>query len=126
MREGPRAPSLATGDGARLQPVSSAPWPSGCDPSSCPLLHADRRALAYLHAVAQRTASLAPADADGLTEREREVLDALCRDKTCEQIALELGRSVVTVRNHVQHILRKFAVHSIPEAVARYLLLPVP
>ena len=37
-------------------------------------------------------------------------------------IAARLHVSHATVRNHVQHILNKFGVHSIMEAVALYLL----
>jgi DNA-binding CsgD family transcriptional regulator len=41
---------------------------------------------------------------------------------SCEEIGARLERSPVTVRNHVQHILRKLGAHSIAEAVARHLL----
>jgi DNA-binding CsgD family transcriptional regulator len=37
-----------------------------------------------------------------------------------------MRRSAVTIRNHVQHILRKTGAHSIPEAVARHLLRGAP
>jgi DNA-binding CsgD family transcriptional regulator len=53
-----------------------------------------------------------------LTPRERQVLDLLAEDRTLPVIAHELGLSHVTVRNHVQHVLRKLGVHSILEAVA--------
>ncbi len=53
-----------------------------------------------------------------LTARERQVLNCLCRRSSTEEIAGELGISAVTVRNHMQHLLEKLAVHSRAEAVA--------
>jgi len=58
-----------------------------------------------------------------LTERETQILDLLAGDLTLQTIATELNLSYVTVRNHVQHILRKLGVHSIMEAVAQHLTL---
>ncbi len=57
-----------------------------------------------------------------LTQREREILSLLAEDATLHEIAERLGVSYATVRNHVQHILRKLGVHSILEAVAVFLL----
>jgi DNA-binding CsgD family transcriptional regulator len=57
-----------------------------------------------------------------LTQREREILSLLAEDATLHEISGRLGVSYTTVRNHVQHILRKLGVHSILEAVAVYLL----
>jgi DNA-binding CsgD family transcriptional regulator len=53
-----------------------------------------------------------------LTPREAEVLQLLAEDHSLPEIATALGLSHVTVRNHVQHVLRKLGVHSILEAVA--------
>lgn len=53
-----------------------------------------------------------------LTRRERQVLAALCRGETTEEIARTLGLTPTTVRNHVQHLLAKLAVHSRMEVVA--------
>jgi len=61
-----------------------------------------------------------------LTRRETEILDLLATDETLWGIADKLCLSYSTVRNHVQHILAKFGVHSIIEAVAYYLTLPEP
>jgi DNA-binding CsgD family transcriptional regulator len=58
----------------------------------------------------------------GLTRRELEVLRLLVEDETLQGIANRLNVSYATVRNHIQHILRKLDVHSIMEAVAYYLL----
>ncbi len=57
-----------------------------------------------------------------LTRREKEILSLLSRDASLYEIADKLHLSYTTVRNHVQHILRKLGVHSIMEAVAFYLL----
>ena len=59
-----------------------------------------------------------------LTRRETEIIDLLAADETLWGIADKLCLSYSTVRNHVQHILAKFGVHSIIEAVAYYLTLP--
>jgi len=57
-----------------------------------------------------------------LTRREKEILSLLSQDASLHEIADKLHLSYTTVRNHVQHILRKLGVHSIMEAVAFYLL----
>jgi len=57
-----------------------------------------------------------------LTDREREILRALADDQSLFSVACRFHLSHATVRNHVQHLLRKLGAHSIPEAVARYLL----
>ena len=59
---------------------------------------------------------------DVLSRRELEVLVRLADGEDPKRIARELFVSYVTVRNHVQHILRKLSVHSISEAVALHLL----
>ncbi len=56
-----------------------------------------------------------------LTAREREVLDLLTEGLDGAAIARELFLSPATVRNHVQHILKKLGVHSRLEAVALVL-----
>lgn len=58
------------------------------------------------------------------TPRSKPVLVhlALAADRNLHWIADTLHVSYVTVRNHVQHILEKLGTHSIPEAVARYLM----
>lgn len=53
-----------------------------------------------------------------LTPRETEVLEVLARGWSTQRIADSLYISAVTVRNHVQSILRKLDVHSKVEAVA--------
>jgi DNA-binding NarL/FixJ family response regulator len=53
-----------------------------------------------------------------LTDREWEVLDALCVGLTAEQIADKFVLSLETVRSHVKSIFRKIGVHSQAEAIA--------
>jgi PAS domain S-box-containing protein len=53
-----------------------------------------------------------------LTARERDVLDLLTTGATSAEIGTRLGISVVTVQNHVAHILAKLNVRSRLEAVA--------
>ncbi len=49
---------------------------------------------------------------DGLSNREREVLEGLLRGARPRAIGEQLGISVHTVRNHVKAIYRKLGVHS--------------
>lgn len=52
-----------------------------------------------------------------LTKREREVLRLLSEGKKTDEMGTQLFISDVTVRNHIQNILRKLNVHSKLEAV---------
>ncbi len=63
----------------------------------------------------QRTARL-----ERLTPREHEVLDALHRGRRVDQIGVDLGMGVGTVRTHVRAILRKLGVRSQLAAVVVY------
>lgn len=56
--------------------------------------------------------------AAGLTAREREVLDHLCRGASYETAATTLHVSLSTVQAHVRSIYRKLGVHSKAEAVS--------
>jgi DNA-binding CsgD family transcriptional regulator len=76
----------------------------------------------YLTRVATRDAAHKIRSTPRLTRREKEILDLLAKDLTLHAIACELNLSYTTVRNHVQHILRKLRVHSVHEAVAVHLL----
>lgn len=53
-----------------------------------------------------------------LTSREREILEFLVDGHGTQEIARILTISTNTVRNHIQHILQKFQVHTRLEAVA--------
>ncbi len=57
-------------------------------------------------------------DDETLTGREREVLTLLAAGRTTPRIASELDLSANTVRNHIQHILKKTGTTSRLEAVA--------
>lgn len=85
-----------------------------------------QRIESYVECVAARNRAERWPGAGGhwrrLTAREQEVLAHLARDLGIDGTAIALGIQRVTVRNHVQHILSKLAVHSIHEAVATWLL----
>lgn len=86
----------------------------------------NQRMERYLTRVASRSATVSREQwsqrVASLTRRQREVLDALARDEELRQIASGMHVSLVTVRNHVQHLLPKLGVHSIQEAAALHLL----
>lgn len=65
-----------------------------------------------------RSAGLRAARAEVLTAREREILGLLAEGLGVRAISRLMRISAVTVRNHVQHIEKKLAVHSQAEAVA--------
>jgi len=93
----------ASGEPVRVV-VASAPLP-GAGPGQLYMLH-----------VLQRQA---PEREDRpLTERELEVLGLVAEGRGTREIATTLGLSLATVRNHVQHVLRKLDAHSKLEAVA--------
>ena len=56
-------------------------------------------------------------EAAGLTGREKEILKCLVEGAATSAIAGRLGISRVTVRNHIQNVLRKLDAHSKLEAV---------
>ena len=53
-----------------------------------------------------------------LTEREKEVLEALVRGQSTAALAKEMGISFNTARTHIQSVLQKLGVHSRLEAAA--------
>lgn len=59
----------------------------------------------------------------GVTQREREILSWLREGKSNQQIAEELGISALTVKNHVQKILRKLNAANRAQAVAQAMSL---
>ena len=77
----------------------------------------------YLGRVAGRTpSSECDTHLASLSAREQQILEGLASDMTLRGVALRLGVSYATVRNHVQHILAKLEAHSMAEAVARWVL----
>ena len=71
-------------------------------------------------AVAERPAAPAgPSDPSiALSPRERQILAMLAEGYGSVNIAAKLGLSHATIRNHVQHLLRRMDVHSQVEAVS--------
>jgi DNA-binding NarL/FixJ family response regulator len=55
-----------------------------------------------------------------LTPREEEILTLLSKGFVSKEIAVKLGVSYETVRDHLRHIYEKLHVHSRGEAVARF------
>src|SRR5690242_7438957 len=60
--------------------------------------------------VLRKTTQVSPPAADGLTDRERDVLELLAEGSSNAQIARTLGLSVKTVQNYVSRILDKLQV----------------
>ena len=58
-----------------------------------------------------------------LTKREKEVFLLLVENKTTKDIALELGISEKTVRNHVSNVMQKLGVKGRASAVVDLLKL---
>jgi transcriptional regulator EpsA len=91
-----------------------------------PHLHSGWRRVLEAAVPARAAApSQAPA-ASGLTAREREILRGLREGLSNQQIGSELAISALTVKNHVQRILRKLGASNRAHAVARALSLQLP
>lgn len=58
-----------------------------------------------------------------LTKREREIFQLLILDNTTRDIALELGISEKTVRNHISNTIQKLGVKSRTQALVELLRL---
>lgn len=58
-----------------------------------------------------------------LTKREKEVFSLLILNKTTKDIALELGISEKTVRNHISNVIQKLDVNGRAVAVVELLKL---
>lgn len=56
-------------------------------------------------------------EAHSLTDREREVLEQLCKGKSYKMVADALFISHDTVRHHIKNIYKKLQVHSVSEAI---------
>jgi DNA-binding NarL/FixJ family response regulator len=63
-------------------------------------------------------------EAEGLSPREREVLELLARGYYYKEITEVLGLSMSTVNTHVRHIYDKLHVHSRSQAIAKFTDLP--
>ncbi len=60
-----------------------------------------------------------PAAALGLSPREREVLECLCRGRSNKEIAAQLGLSDGTVKNHLTRVFEKLGVEDRTQAALR-------
>jgi DNA-binding NarL/FixJ family response regulator len=64
------------------------------------------------------------AEAEGLSPREREVLELLARGYFYNEITESLGISMSTVNTHVRRVYEKLHVHSRAQAVAKLAEIP--
>jgi DNA-binding CsgD family transcriptional regulator len=62
--------------------------------------------------------SAAPRPRGGVTDRECQILEWVREGKSNQQIAVVLGISPLTVKNHLQKILRKLGAGNRAQAVA--------
>lgn len=74
-----------------------------------------RRVMQSLHC------STAPHELDQLTPREATVLALLAAGNSYKMVAAEAGISIDTVRTHIKRIYEKLHVHSVTEAVGKFL-----
>ena len=58
-----------------------------------------------------------------LTAREKEIFELLIKYKTTKEIALELGISEKTIRNHISNTMQKLGVNGRAAAVVELLKL---
>ena len=58
-----------------------------------------------------------------LTKREQEIFDLLAKNKTKNEIAIELGISQKTVRNHISNTMQKLGVKGRCNAILELLRL---
>ena len=89
-----------------------------------PLLHCCwRRVQAQELQLQQGHVQPGASTAQGVTERERQVLAWMRQGKSNQEIGLLLGISALTVKNHVQKILRKLSASNRAQAVAQAMSL---
>ena len=58
-----------------------------------------------------------------LTKREQQVFEMLIKNKSTRDIALELGISEKTIRNHISNVMQKLGVKGRTQAVIELLKL---
>jgi DNA-binding NarL/FixJ family response regulator len=78
-----------------------------------------RIATTLLRRVSALAAPRRPADAAGLTGRERQIVQLIAQGLSNKEIATRLCIEVATVKNHVHNILEKLQVSRRSDAVAR-------
>jgi DNA-binding NarL/FixJ family response regulator len=74
-----------------------------------------RRMIGFFEA----TASASPTPFPDLTAREREILDLVARGWSNQQIAVQLGLSIKTIRNHVSSVFTKIQVVDRAQAIVK-------
>jgi len=112
---------VSTSDGKGRSVTASIFAVADYHPALTRLVHVLRPAEDAVPAAASPAMADAPS-ADGrreagLTRREKEILGCLVEGAATSTIAGRLGISRVTVRNHIQNVLRKLDAHSKLEAV---------
>jgi len=78
--------------------------------------HIARKIVHYFNQQGERASTL-----ESLSPRELQVLEALARGLSYKEVAHSLTLSIDTIRMNVRHIYQKLHVHSLAEAVAKYL-----
>jgi DNA-binding CsgD family transcriptional regulator len=80
-----------------------------------------RRAKQAAPAVSLReTPSPSPLLSSGLSTREAEVAERVCRGYSDKEIAAELKIGFATVRSHLDHVFRKLGVRTRTQLIARF------
>ncbi|MEO3712230.1 helix-turn-helix transcriptional regulator [Roseateles flavus] len=103
--------------------VSREPLPSPLLNLMTPLLHCVWRRVQAQELQLQHSPAQGGASTQGVTERERQVLAWMRQGKSNQEIGLLLGISALTVKNHVQKILRKLCASNRAQAVAQAMSL---
>ena len=67
-----------------------------------------------------RSAPKASAQVEGLTAREKEVLELVMQGLENQEIADRMGVSIATMRFHLQHIYEKLHVHTRSEMILKF------
>lgn len=86
-------------------------------------VHATERQMAGAGLAASRPFVSSAGPAVGITEREREILVWVRDGLNNQQISEKLGISALTVKNHVQKILRKLGAANRAQAVAKAMTM---
>jgi DNA-binding CsgD family transcriptional regulator len=74
--------------------------------------------FSHIASEATTRARQAPAGAEPMTPREREIIDLIAEGASNKRISRELGISVHTVKSHMRNILEKLSLQSRLEVAA--------
>lgn len=80
-----------------------------------------RLTRSLMQAVAQTSWRISPGPVSALSKRERELIDGLSRGLRYQDLAMEMGVSIETVRTHVRRAYAKLKVNSRSAAVAKFV-----